>query len=300
MADDPPISKTQRYKKITKPLLERKRRARINACLEELKEIMTSALQAEGENVSKLEKADILELTVRHLHKLNQTQRLALRSPMEEMQKFQAGYSSCAQEATNFLLATPGLDMRVGHRLISHLFNPGVVAAGPIPPLSSSQPVNQQPAQSASASHTNSCAARLQQAPVISNIITNTSTSSPSFADVKPPVIPAALMAAVSSAAASIPPPFIFAGTPDVKPDLAQLVTSSLQQQRSGMINTLIANNMNTSSGNNNFVKDRLVDVKPNITDISKMKPVRPSAVRPGVDPLASRSASMAMWKPYS
>ena len=45
---------------IMKPLLERKRRARINKCLDELKDIMTVALQAQGENVSKLEKADIL------------------------------------------------------------------------------------------------------------------------------------------------------------------------------------------------------------------------------------------------
>ena len=36
---DPPVSKTMQYKKITKPLLERKRRARINACLDELKVI---------------------------------------------------------------------------------------------------------------------------------------------------------------------------------------------------------------------------------------------------------------------
>ena len=64
LPDDPPISKTMRYKKITKPLLERKRRARINACLDELKEIMTSALQAEGENVSKLE-VGILSLFVK-------------------------------------------------------------------------------------------------------------------------------------------------------------------------------------------------------------------------------------------
>ena len=40
-----PVSKTMQYKKITKPLLERKRRARINACLDELKDIMTGALQ---------------------------------------------------------------------------------------------------------------------------------------------------------------------------------------------------------------------------------------------------------------
>ena len=33
------------YKKITKPLLERKRRARINACLDELKDIMTVGIK---------------------------------------------------------------------------------------------------------------------------------------------------------------------------------------------------------------------------------------------------------------
>jgi hairy-and-enhancer-of-split protein len=120
-----------RYKKITKPLLERKRRARINACLDELKDIMTVALQAEGENVSKLEKADILELTVRHLHKLNQAKRLSLRNPLEELQKFQAGYSSCAQEAATFLLSAPGVDVRVGQRLMSHLLQPGV--GSPVP-----------------------------------------------------------------------------------------------------------------------------------------------------------------------
>ncbi len=104
-----------------KPLLERKRRARINKCLDELKDIMTSALQAQGENVSKLEKADILELTVRHLHKMQQAKCLTARNPIEELRRFQTGYSSCAQEATSFLMSTPGVDVTVGHRLLSYL-----------------------------------------------------------------------------------------------------------------------------------------------------------------------------------
>ena len=120
-----PVSKTYQYKKITKPLLERKRRARINACLDELKDIMTVCLQSEGENVSKLEKADILELTVRHLHKLSQAQRLVLnRSPLEDLAKFRHGYSSCAHEAAQFLVSTPGVDIRVGQRLLQHLMGP--------------------------------------------------------------------------------------------------------------------------------------------------------------------------------
>lgn len=106
------------YKKITKPLLERKRRARINACLDELKEIMTGCLQTEGENVSKLEKADILELTVRHIQKLNQA---GASNPVEDISKFRAGYSSCANEAAHFLISVPGVDVRLGQRLVAHL-----------------------------------------------------------------------------------------------------------------------------------------------------------------------------------
>merc|ERR1711935_1118432 len=65
-----PMSRTHQYRKVMKPMLERKRRARINACLEELKELMVFALQTEGESISKLEKADVLELTVKHLRRL--------------------------------------------------------------------------------------------------------------------------------------------------------------------------------------------------------------------------------------
>ena len=61
-----------------KPLLERKRRARINRCLDDLKDIMVAALQSEGESITKLEKADVLELTVRHLRKLKEQNALGL------------------------------------------------------------------------------------------------------------------------------------------------------------------------------------------------------------------------------
>ena len=150
---DVPLSRTHQYKKITKPLLERKRRARINKCLDELKDIMTVALQAEGENVSKLEKADILELTVRHLHKLNQSQGLVPKNPIEELQRFQAGYTSCAQEAATFLLSTPGVDVRLGQRLFGQLFQPSS-PAGPgypsFPPPQSAAPPSLDPLQPSS------------------------------------------------------------------------------------------------------------------------------------------------------
>jgi hairy-and-enhancer-of-split protein len=115
-----PLSRTHQYRKVMKPMLERKRRARINKCLDELKDLMVSALQAEGENVSKLEKADILELTVRHLHKLRRQQRLSA-NPVTDADRFRAGFTHCATEVSRCLAATPGVDVKLGTKLMTHL-----------------------------------------------------------------------------------------------------------------------------------------------------------------------------------
>ena len=112
---------------------------------------MTAALTSQGENVSKLEKADILELTVNHLNKMHQARRLMVstnRNPLEEIHRFQAGYSSCAQEAASFLLSTPGVDVRISQKLLSHLSTGTTVARGapygpvhsPVPPSFSMTP----------------------------------------------------------------------------------------------------------------------------------------------------------------
>ncbi len=91
---------------------------------------MTGCLQTKGENVSKLEKADILELTVRHIQKLSASPSglglsgLGLsqpRNPVEDIARFRQGYSHCATEAAQFLLGLPGVDVRLGQRLVSHL-----------------------------------------------------------------------------------------------------------------------------------------------------------------------------------
>merc|ERR1712066_623955 len=121
VVDDEPMSRTHQYRKIVKPMLERKRRARINACLDELKDIMVFALQTEGESISKLEKADVLELTVKHLRKLKRQQMLAL-NPALDMDRFHAGYTTCATEVSRTLAST-GVDISIGSRLMSHLGN---------------------------------------------------------------------------------------------------------------------------------------------------------------------------------
>ena len=80
-----------------------------------------------------LEKADILELTVRHIQKLSQNKM----NPAEDINKFRQGYTSCANEAAQFLLSLPGVDCRVGQRLVAHLMGLPVLHSThqPIPTL---------------------------------------------------------------------------------------------------------------------------------------------------------------------
>lgn len=116
-----PVSRTYQYRKVMKPMLERKRRARINKCLDELKDLMVNALQSEGESIAKLEKADVLELTVTHLKKLQQRDQLTLKPIPSDQDKFRQGYSRCASEVSRCLASVPGVDVTLGTKLMTHL-----------------------------------------------------------------------------------------------------------------------------------------------------------------------------------
>merc|ERR1739846_9182 len=118
--DEVPMSRTHQYRKVMKPLLERKRRARINKCLDEIKDLMVYALQSEGESVNKLEKADVLELTVQHLRKLKRQQQLQA-NPALDMDRYRAGYTACASEVSRFMSSMPGVNITMGTHLMGHL-----------------------------------------------------------------------------------------------------------------------------------------------------------------------------------
>ena len=118
--EEAPMSRTHQYRKVMKPLLERKRRARINKCLDDLKDLMVFALQSEGESICKLEKADVLELTVKHLQKLKRQQQLQA-NPSLDMDRYRAGYTACAAEVSRFMATTPGVNITMGTQMMSHL-----------------------------------------------------------------------------------------------------------------------------------------------------------------------------------
>ena len=142
--EEAPMSRTHQYRKVMKPLLERKRRARINKCLDDLKDIMVFALQSEGESITKLEKADVLELTVRHLQKLKRQQQLQA-NPALDVDRYNSGFTACASEVSRFLSAVPGMDVTYGNGLMTHLGSKirdlAPVAAPPAPVAHQQPPV---------------------------------------------------------------------------------------------------------------------------------------------------------------
>ncbi|XP_039491622.1 enhancer of split m3 protein [Drosophila santomea] len=126
------MSKTYQYRKVMKPLLERKRRARINKCLDDLKDLMVECLQQEGEHVTRLEKADILELTVDHMRKLKQRGGLSLQGVVAgvtspptststaHVESFRSGYVHAADQITQVLLQTQQTD-EIGRKIMKFL-----------------------------------------------------------------------------------------------------------------------------------------------------------------------------------
>ena len=73
---------------------------------------------------SKLEKADILEMTVKHLRSI-QHQQLALAAAADStvVSKYRAGFSECAQEVTRYLSQVEGLHPEARGKLEYHLQN---------------------------------------------------------------------------------------------------------------------------------------------------------------------------------
>ncbi|XP_070802288.1 transcription cofactor HES-6-like [Pituophis catenifer annectens] len=113
------LSNTKEERKLRKPLIERKRRERINNCLDQLKETVVGAFRLDQ---SKLEKADILEMTVKHLQNIQHNRNIAdSKMGLEAQQRYSTGYIQCMHEVHNLLLTCDWMDKTLGARLLNHL-----------------------------------------------------------------------------------------------------------------------------------------------------------------------------------
>ncbi|XP_054638103.1 hairy-related 9 [Dunckerocampus dactyliophorus] len=110
------------HRKSSKPIMEKRRRARINESLGQLKTLILDALKKDSSRHSKLEKADILEMTVKHLRNLQRVQMSAALPPdATVLSKYRAGFNECMNEVTRFLSTSEGVNVEVRSRLLNHL-----------------------------------------------------------------------------------------------------------------------------------------------------------------------------------
>lgn len=114
----PPGKSASEHRRATKPIMEKRRRARINNSLEQIKTLILLAKNKDPAKHSKLEKADILEMTVEFLKDLNKPQ------PIDEssaIKSYQAGFDECASEVKKFVEFVPDMDLAMKRRLKSRL-----------------------------------------------------------------------------------------------------------------------------------------------------------------------------------
>uniref|UniRef100_A0A6Q2YLD5 Transcription factor HES-5 n=1 Tax=Esox lucius TaxID=8010 RepID=A0A6Q2YLD5_ESOLU len=101
--------------KLRKPVVEKLRRDRINSSIEQLKSLMGPEILNHPPD-SKLEKADILEMTVCYLRQLQQNQTESYSSCSAPVNQ---GYSRCVQEFAHFL-SKDEVKTQSQRRLLSH------------------------------------------------------------------------------------------------------------------------------------------------------------------------------------
>ncbi|NWY75931.1 HES6 protein, partial [Erithacus rubecula] len=125
-----------------KPLVEKKRRARINESLRELRLLLADSEvrrrrggagaggargRADGHGApaqfqAKLENAEVLERTVRRVRAvLERRGRGGGRRLLEASERFAAGYIQCMHEVHTFVSSCPGIDATTAAELLNHL-----------------------------------------------------------------------------------------------------------------------------------------------------------------------------------
>ena len=124
----------------SKPLMEKRRRERINKSLSELKNILLEALKRDQSSCSKLEKADILEMTVKYL---NQTKMMtgSYPSPYQTGSHngsptgsgFSTGYNRAQEECIKMIRENPALTEEQKIQMINQMTHNSKMPAQKVP-----------------------------------------------------------------------------------------------------------------------------------------------------------------------
>ncbi|XP_017543722.1 transcription factor HES-1-like [Pygocentrus nattereri] len=121
MPDSACAKPSTELRKSSKPIMEKRRRARINQSLVQLKALILHALHADVSRHSKLEKAEILEMTVKHLRSVQRAQAAVSPAVSLTLGRYSAGFSACMTEVTRFMSSCEGASCELRTRLLAHL-----------------------------------------------------------------------------------------------------------------------------------------------------------------------------------
>jgi len=115
------------HRKITKPIMEKKRRARMNLSLEQIRSILKENFD-EFSKKNQLDKADVLEMTVKYLKLVTKDQFLKgiltsnnqqnQLNNQQNVQLIQTGFKDCKQKVNQCLAK---LNPQINQRLNAHL-----------------------------------------------------------------------------------------------------------------------------------------------------------------------------------
>uniref|UniRef100_A0ACB8EDA7 Uncharacterized protein n=2 Tax=Sphaerodactylus townsendi TaxID=933632 RepID=A0ACB8EDA7_9SAUR len=108
-------------RKSLKPLMEKRRRARINDSLNQLKTLILPLIGKDSSRYSKLEKADILEMTVQFLKELPDP----CASVSASAEGYCEGYQACVSRLTSLLPKFSLLNPDACNSLLRHLQQAG-------------------------------------------------------------------------------------------------------------------------------------------------------------------------------
>ncbi|XP_016391110.1 transcription cofactor HES-6-like [Sinocyclocheilus rhinocerous] len=104
-------------RKTRKPIVEKKRRARINESLQDLRTLLS-----DNDLQTKMENAEVLELTVKRVENILQNRSKEAEAVNQEAsERFAAGYIQCMHEVHTFVSTCPGIDATVAAELLNHL-----------------------------------------------------------------------------------------------------------------------------------------------------------------------------------
>ncbi|XP_052783069.1 uncharacterized protein LOC128219299 [Mya arenaria] len=113
-------------RKVRKPLVERQRRERMNASIDRLKLLIADTIREQVSPMTRVDKADVLELTVFYLTRLQQQQRSGrvateATDTVSYAKSYQTGSRKCAREAVNYIASSSRWVPEVGTGVSGHL-----------------------------------------------------------------------------------------------------------------------------------------------------------------------------------